>query len=735
MFELGNAKRNYLIDERTNNKYYADDYKIDLSDNNNTNVIIMNSVQEGSICLDVGCGSGYLGEILKNEKNAQVYGVDMDADALKVAKKRKCFEGLYEFSITERRGDGFSRFVDLDKKFDYIIFADVLEHTISAADVLLFFSKYLKPNGRLLVSLPNIAHFDIVRGLIDQKFNYNHIGLLDNTHLRFYTKSSFKELIEQINRVYKKHFTIKEIGKTVVKPGYIGDYPNTYALFGEDSCDFQYVYEIMIGEMKDNELTVEKKKFDILEKRLADLVDKREKLRKNDEEIRRLKERIFELEVSVGDIYNSTSWRVTRPIRGVSKVARHVAKSIDSKKRKHVKSRNIANFKKIADELKINKIKAIALMQGETITRERVKELVNDGCRSALISIDSGDMAPVLKEFGFRIVAIIDDLNVDDENIRKCGRNINFYADYLIFNDDRIKKSFEKEFDRVKAKTIIISSKITQENLEKVVKVFKEEEPWEMVDLSAVIPNYNYEDYLPMRIRSIIEQTMKPKEIILLDDKSSDDSIMVSKPLLMYAKEKYGIDYKIITNNKNKGCFSEWGKGCELAKYDYVWMAEADDYERPNFVETVLPSFNDKDVVISYCKSCKIDEESVVADYDFNWYIEDLDKTKWTRDFIDGGKEFIRRYLADRNSIPNASATIIRKSATKGIQEQLDKFQAIGDWYAYIYIISQGKVCYHAEVLNGFRRHEKSIIIRKEQSQLFLDEKDRILDYLNKYYL
>ncbi len=283
----------------------------------------------------------------------------------------------------------------------------------------------------------------------------------------------------------------------------------------------------------------------------------------------------------------------------------------------------------------------------------------------------------------------------------------------LLKSQEYIKKNFD--FDRY---------------IDKLIEYFEPEETNKFADLTVIIPNYNYEKYLPMRIRSILDQTVKPKEIILLDDNSKDDSIAIAKPILEIAKKTYGIKYKILKNEDNQGCFKQWVRGFKEASYDYVWVAEADDYIKTTFVEKMMPSFRDKKVVLSYCKSLVIDSDSVVLDYDYNSYTEDLDKHRWEKDFVLDGKKFVTEYLSQKNVIPNASSVIFRKSATKGIEKYLNDYQTVGDWFAYIYIIMQGKVNYSAEALNGHRRHGKSIIACQEKSALFAKEIMMIKTYL-----
>jgi len=253
-------------------------------------------------------------------------------------------------------------------------------------------------------------------------------------------------------------------------------------------------------------------------------------------------------------------------------------------------------------------------------------------------------------------------------------------------------------------------------------------------DVSVIVPNYNYEEFLPLRLQSIIRQTIKPKEIILLDDVSTDNSIKVAEPILKEAKKRYNIDYKIIENKINNGCFRQWIKGMKEAKYPYIWIAEADDYAQENFIETLLPKFDDEEVVLSYAKSKVIDETGKVVDYEYTDYTKDLSETKWQKDFTERGVKQVEKYFSKKNILPNVSSALIRKSATENIEEVLSDYNIIGDWIAYIYMISKGKIAYTKKALNGHRRHSKSIIAKKEKSLKFIEEILRIKQYVVENY-
>lgn len=337
-------------------------------------------------------------------------------------------------------------------------------------------------------------------------------------------------------------------------------------------------------------------------------------------------------------------------------------------------------------------------------------------------------------EFGTPVLAFKNCGGAD--TLLKDGRGIlieNFDTNMLAEETYKLLNDSKRIECQIKKSQKYISEKLVFNNyINSLEKMFKKDEKKQFANLSVIVPNYNYEEYLPIRLNSIIKQTIKPKEIILLDDVSTDDSIEVCKKILKQAKKEYGIDFKIVVNKENNGCFRQWLKGIKLAKYEYIWIAEADDYAQNNFVETLMPAFNDTDVAIAYCQSKVINEKCNVVNYDYKSYTADLDETKWNNDFVDDGKKQIIKYFSKKNILPNVSSAIIKKSATNKLYEELEKYNVIGDWLAYIYILKSGKIFYSSKSLNGHRRHSNSIIAKKEKTIEFIKEILMIKNYILK---
>jgi SAM-dependent methyltransferase len=138
--------------------------------------------------LEVGCAQGGLGLKLKQQDPARyVAGVDLDANAAQVAKER-----LDEVFVLDVQTDA----PPIDQgSLDCVLFGDVLEHLVDPEDVLRRYRELLAPDGLVLVSLPNVQHFSVVKNLLRGDFMYQPAGLLDATHLRFFTHMSFAKLM------------------------------------------------------------------------------------------------------------------------------------------------------------------------------------------------------------------------------------------------------------------------------------------------------------------------------------------------------------------------------------------------------------------------------------------------------------------------------------------------------------------------------------------------------------
>jgi 2-polyprenyl-3-methyl-5-hydroxy-6-metoxy-1,4-benzoquinol methylase len=142
--------------------------------------------------LDVGCGSGALGAFLIANQNCKVHGFEINSNIIDIAKNNltSVVEGNIE---TDPIPFEF-------KSFDYIVLGDVLEHLINPIPTLEKLKKYLSKDGILLVTTPNVKHWSVTYNLIfKDDWQYKDWGILDYTHLRFFTKKSLTNMLMSNN--------------------------------------------------------------------------------------------------------------------------------------------------------------------------------------------------------------------------------------------------------------------------------------------------------------------------------------------------------------------------------------------------------------------------------------------------------------------------------------------------------------------------------------------------------
>jgi len=152
---------------------------------------IIRRIGKNNKVLDVGCNDGYLG--INADKTNQFYGLDFSAICVNNAKLSGYIEAIqYDLNLLQE--------LPWKKKFDVIIFADVLEHVLYPKKVIEFFTQnYLAENGHIIFSLPNVANWQIRANLLFGKFKYTETGILDKTHLHLYTYFSATDLVCSAN--------------------------------------------------------------------------------------------------------------------------------------------------------------------------------------------------------------------------------------------------------------------------------------------------------------------------------------------------------------------------------------------------------------------------------------------------------------------------------------------------------------------------------------------------------
>ena len=142
--------------------------------------------EDATRILDVGCGFGLMGKRLKKEKGIEVIGIENEERVMSVAR------GNVDQLII---GDVENLKLPFEQGyFDCIVYGDVLEHLRDPWKLLKEHTYYLRKRGWCIASIPNISHYSVVKGLLGNRWEYKPSGILDKTHLRFFTLAEIKKM-------------------------------------------------------------------------------------------------------------------------------------------------------------------------------------------------------------------------------------------------------------------------------------------------------------------------------------------------------------------------------------------------------------------------------------------------------------------------------------------------------------------------------------------------------------
>lgn len=163
--------------------------EIDPSKDNTSHLKSIALVGSDKRVVDFGCSTGFVARVL-SDNGCTVTGIELDADAAEKARAycdRVIVGDLDELDLAEELGG---------QPYDVGLFGDVIEHLKDPRRVLVAMRDLLAPGGYIVLSVPNVAHASVRLALLKGQFDYEDVGILDSTHLRFYTRDSIGDLME-----------------------------------------------------------------------------------------------------------------------------------------------------------------------------------------------------------------------------------------------------------------------------------------------------------------------------------------------------------------------------------------------------------------------------------------------------------------------------------------------------------------------------------------------------------
>lgn len=245
--------------------------------------------------------------------------------------------------------------------------------------------------------------------------------------------------------------------------------------------------------------------------------------------------------------------------------------------------------------------------------------------------------------------------------------------------------------------------------------------------VSVIVPNYNYARYLESRLQSVFRQTHPVFEVIVLDDVSTDNSTSVIREV----SDKFRRKIDLIPNTENSGSvFRQWRKGIELARGDYIWIAEADDDCDERFLQLVLARMMRDGATVGFSDSWQMGSLGERLGDSYRSYLGEEAPGAFEASFSVSGHQFAARYLSIKNVILNVSGVVFNRSAMlKAIEcvgDELYGYRVAGDWRLYVELCAQegSLFSYEAQSLNGHRRHQSSVTHRLNNLQHYNEIRD-----------
>lgn len=247
--------------------------------------------------------------------------------------------------------------------------------------------------------------------------------------------------------------------------------------------------------------------------------------------------------------------------------------------------------------------------------------------------------------------------------------------------------------------------------------------------VSIIIPSYNHSQFLQQRLESINLQTFRDWEAIIIDDKSTDNSVEIIEKFI-----KKNPDFKVklfFVNETNSGSgYFSWQKGIELAETEYIWIAETDDYSELTFLEEMVKILDHNDTVpLVFCGSNYVEDNNII--YDSANRTKDLDVENGKYEIITS--EILLKKMPFDTYITNGSSVVFRKPSGKLDFELFNNKQS-SDLFLWSFLVQDSEFVFLNKNLNFFRRHENSTTTKLNISskKIIFEEKLRYLNFFDQ---
>lgn len=247
--------------------------------------------------------------------------------------------------------------------------------------------------------------------------------------------------------------------------------------------------------------------------------------------------------------------------------------------------------------------------------------------------------------------------------------------------------------------------------------------------VSAIVPNYNHARFLEQRIDSILAQTYDNIEILILDDCSTDDS----RPVIERYCAEYPDRIRALFNDENSGnVFRQWRQGIENSAGEFVWICESDDFCEPDFLESLVKHFKDRSVNVAFGR-IQFSDKDCNLQRGLDQYRERAEPGVWDAPLTRPAPRWFAGGFGVNNVIANVGGCVFRRqSLSETLWEEAGSYSILGDWFLYSHLADGGQIAYEPSAVAYFRQHGGNTSVASFVTPGYYEEHERLMLHLRR---
>lgn len=247
--------------------------------------------------------------------------------------------------------------------------------------------------------------------------------------------------------------------------------------------------------------------------------------------------------------------------------------------------------------------------------------------------------------------------------------------------------------------------------------------------VSVIVPNFNHGRFLEQRIESILQQTYRNFDLLILDDCSTDNSREVIDDYCA----RYPDRIRSLMNETNSGSvFRQWRKGVENSDGELIWICESDDFCEPNFLESLVRHFKDRSVNISFGRIQFSHQDGKFRE-GLDQYREGAEAGIWAKALVRPASKWFSNGFGVNNVIANVGGCIWRKqSLPESVWREAETYSILGDWFLYCHLAGGGQIAFEPEAIAYFRQHGSNTSVSSFTKPTYYEEHQRLMTLLRQ---